>query len=136
MAYSFNGGKLIMYLQEKDISQINREKDILQISKNVERAKKEYLGKSYLVLVAHHHWYDKTDLINHSIFAAKMTNIVVNDDNITDWAKCYDDKKHKLPTNPKCYVFDISFPAIENTIEMIEFGDDPTPLLKHLHKLS
>ena len=111
------------------------EKDISQISKNVERAKKEYLGNSYLVLVAHHHWHGNVDYINHSIFAAKMINIIVNTDNIIDWAKCYDDNKHKNPSNPKCYVFDISFPGIENTAEMNEFVDNPTPLVKHLHKL-
>ena len=114
---------------------MNLEEDISQISKNVERAKKEYLGNSYLVLVAHHHWHGNVDYINHSIFAAKMINIIVNTDNIIDWAKCYDDNKHKIPSNPKCYVFDISFPGIENTVEMIEFEDNPTPLLKHLHKL-
>ena len=114
---------------------MNLEEDILQISKNVERAKKEYLGKSWLVLVAHHHWHSNVDYINHSIFAAKMTNVVVNTDNIIDWAKCYDDEKHKIPSNPKCYVFDISFFSAESTVEMIEFEDDPTPLLKYLYKL-
>lgn len=114
---------------------MNLEEDISQISKNVERAKKEYLGKSYLVLVAHHNWHGNVDYINHSIFAAKMINVVVNTDNIIDWAKCYDDEKHKIPSNPKCYVFDISFPGIESTVEMIEFEDDPTPLLKYLYKL-
>lgn len=109
-------------------------KDISQISKNIERAKKEYLGNSYLVLVSDHHWLDNVDFINYSIFAAKMTNIVVNTDNIIDWAKCYDDDKHQIPSNPKCYVFDIPFPGIEDNVEMIEFGDDPTPLFKHLHK--
>ena len=114
---------------------MNLEEDISQISKNVERAKKEYLGNSYLVLVAHHHWHGNVDYINHSIFAAKMTNIVVNTDNIIDWVKCYDDDKYKIPSNPKCYVFDITFPGIDSTVEMIECSDDPTPLLKHLHKL-
>lgn len=114
---------------------MNLEEDISQISKNVERAKKEYLGKSWLVLVAHHHWHGNVDYINHSIFAAKMTNVVVNTDNIIDWAKCYDDEKHKIPSNPKCYVFDISFFSAESTVEMIEFEDDPTPLLKYLYKL-
>ena len=121
---------------ETDISQINREEDILQISKNVERAKKKYLGKECLVLVAHHHWHeDNTVFVNHSILAAKMTNIVVNSDTIIDWAKCYDDNKHKLPTNPKCYVFDISYFSAETTVEMFEFEDNPMPLFKHLHEI-
>ena len=124
------------YITEEDISQINREEDISQISKNVERAKKEYLGKECLVLVAHHHWHeDNTVFVNHSILAAKMTNIVVNSDTIIDWAKCYDDNKHKLPTNPKCYVFDISFFSAESTVEMFEFEDNPMPLFMHLQEI-
>lgn len=132
MVYSFNGKN-----DMKDLT-INTylEKDILQISKNVERAKKEYLGKECLVLVSHHHWHENnTVFVNHSILAAKITNIVVNSDTIIEWAKCYDDKKHKIPSNPKCYVFDILFPGIENTVEMIEFEDSPLPLFKHLHEI-
>lgn len=119
-----------------NLKTVNLETDISQISKNVERAKKYYLGKECLVLVAHHHWHeDNTVFVNHSIIAAKMTNIVVNSDNIIDWAKCYDDCKHKIPSNPKCYVFDISFPGIESTVEMIEFEDNPLPLFMHLHEI-
>ena len=124
------------YLTEEDITQISKEKDILQISKNVERAKKKYLGKECLVLAAHHHWHeDNTVFVTYSIFAAKMINIVVNDDNIIDWAKCYDDNKHKLPTNPKCYIFDVSYFSAETTVEMFEFEDNPMPLFKHLHEI-
>ena len=132
MVYSFNGKNGM-----KDLT-INTylEKDILQISKNVERAKKKYLGKECLVLVSHHHWHeDNTVFVTYSMFAAKMTNIVVNTDNIIDWAKCYDDTKHKLPSNPKCYVFDVSYFSAETIVEMFEFEDNPMPLFKYLHEV-
>lgn len=125
-----------MNLEKENLEKKNIEKEILQISKNIEKAKKEYLGNSYLVLVSDHRKFDNIDLIYYSIFVAKMTNIVVNNDNIIDWAKCYDGNKHKIPLNPKCYVFDISFTGIKNPVEMVEFGDDPTPLLKYIHELS
>ena len=119
-----------------NLEKANLEIDILQISKNVERAKKKYLGKECLVLAAHHHWHeDNTVFITYSIFAAKITNIVVNSDNIIDWAKCYDDNKHKVPSNPKCYVFDVSYFTSETTVEMFEFEDNPLPLFKYLHEV-
>ena len=119
-----------------NLKTVNLETDISQISKNVERVKKQYLGKECLVLASHHHWHeDNTVFITYSIFAAKMTNIVVNTDNIIDWAKCYDDCKHKIPSNPKCYVFDVSYFSAETIVEMFEFEDNPLPLFKHLHKL-
>ena len=119
-----------------NLETVNLETDISQISKNVERAKKNYLGKECLVLASHHHWHeDNTVFITYSIFAAKMTNIVVNTDNIIDWAKCYDDNKHKIPSNPKCYVFDVSYFSAETIVEMFEFEDNPLPLLKYLHEI-